>query len=193
MDVSSANEETPAPKSQGPADDKFDETIYTVVSTGKTSETNDTDDLFQTSFATLLDGSEFMSGIFEKNDNDMVEEYRMDAAIHKGMKMALRCSCPLVGSYKPFDATDPKIWNKKRSKSPRRHQNNSPSGKQKENHASNSTSPMVTSCVLEQQEAVSRRSGEGEHENREKYTWTQLSPSNLLVPTELSECWACEV
>ena len=75
MDVSSANEETPAPKSQGPADDKFDETIYTVVSTGKTSETNDTDDLFQTSFATLLDGSEFMSGIFEKNDNDKVEEY----------------------------------------------------------------------------------------------------------------------
>jgi hypothetical protein len=42
MDVSSANEETKS-VDLAPVDDDFDETIYAVVLTGKTSETNDTD------------------------------------------------------------------------------------------------------------------------------------------------------
>ena len=110
-----------------PVDDTFDEAIYAVVLTGKASETTDTDDLFQTSFGTLLDGSEFMDGIFEKHENDKVEEEekdKMESAIRMGMKMARRCSCPSVGSYKPFDAADPSTWNKKRSKPPRQNKVN---------------------------------------------------------------------
>ena len=142
-----------------PVDVTFDETIYAVVSTGKAIETADAGDLFQTSFRTLLDGSEFMAGIFEQNDDAKAEEEeedQMDAAIRTGMKMARRCSCPSVGSYKPFYAADPTTWKKKRSKSPRRQQSKSPSRKKKEKHTSHrrSTSPMVSSYVLEQQEVA---------------------------------------
>ena len=161
-----------------PVDDTFDEAIYAVVLTGKASETTDTDDLFQTSFGTLLDGSEFMDGIFEKHENDKVEEEekdKMESAIHMGMKMARRCSCPSIGSYKPFDAADPSTWNKKRSKPPRQQQSKSPSRTKKEKHTSHrrSASPMVSSCVVEQHEAASRRSGEGERDGREKDRKTQ--------------------
>lgn len=176
-----------------PVDDTFDEAIYAVVLTGKASETTDTDDLFQTSFGTLLDGSEFMDGIFEKHENDKVEEEekdKMESAIHMGMKMARRCSCPSIGSYKPFDAADPSTWNKKRSKPPRQQQSKSPSRTKKEKHTSHrrSASPMVSSCVVKQQEAASRRSGEGEREGREKDRKTQHSPpsSNFLVAADFS-------
>ena len=121
-----------------PVDDTFDETIYAVVSTGKAIETTATSDLFQTSFRTLLDGSEFMNRIFEKNDTDKDEdeEDQMDAAIRAGMKMARRCSCPSVGSYQPFDAADPTTWKKKTNKSPRRQHSKSPIRKKKEKQTS---------------------------------------------------------
>ena len=126
-----------------PVDDTFDETIYAVVSTGKAIETTATSDLFQTSFRTLLDGSEFMKGIFEKNDTDKDEdeEDQMDAAIRTGMKMARRCSCPSVGSYQPFDAADPTTWKKKRNKSPRRQRSKSPIRKKKEQQTGGTRMP----------------------------------------------------
>ena len=62
-----------------PVNDTFDETMYELMLTGKSIDTTDTVELFETSFRNILDGSEFMDcGIFEKNDDDTFDENGSD-------------------------------------------------------------------------------------------------------------------
>lgn len=140
---------------------------------------------FKSSLSSFLDGSEFMINLdgaasASASDGETIsteEDARaaaMENAMQKGARMARRCSCPLVGTYEPFDAADPTTWEENKKKKKIRKKSRSPtrsscsrvslkteqerhrerdSGEVKTSRRSRrTTAPMVSSYVLEQQD-----------------------------------------